>query len=585
MDDATLARAQKAAMALKEGRFDTALKIVKAGLKSAPKEAYLANMAGLALVQMGDPSSATRYFLTAWRSDAQMGEAPRNLAQALILLGQTDKALEVLGKALKSRPDDAELRYLVSSAHHSAGRFQDAIRSANDGLEITPRHAELYSLRALALEQTGDSIAAKQDFERAIKLNPTDPETRRAYAQFLAFHARVDAASTHVKAGLSVAPHHEGLLLQKASLHQAKGKISDAITCYETLLQEQPEHPLALNGLAFLVSHPRSTKVSKTISKVMRKPSVSRETKVLLGFAQAHLAKSAGQKDAPRILAKANAAASKIMPYDRKTDKATQTQLMAPFASNTDQQATSSATPAPIFIVGVIRSGTTLVEQILTQHPTVVGLGELARARHLADFQASTFARNSTAPDGAFFAQAYRTALPEIPKGTTHFVDKMPDNFRVIGYLLNAFPNATLLEMQRDPRDVALSMWANHFPTMAHSYANAMLTMAMHMNLYARTMQQWRMHFPNRIHAVSYEGLVSDLEPHTRRIAALSGLDWHPDMLHPERSASPVLTASTDQVRHTVHRQSVGKWQNEGDLLAPFMDILDSDLWPGVHTT
>ncbi|MGC1494580.1 MAG: sulfotransferase [Sulfitobacter sp.] len=585
MNDATITRAQRAVTALKEGRFDAAYKIAKAGLKSAPKQAYLANLAGLALVQNNDPLNATRYFLMAWRSDPQMIEAARNLAQALILLGQTDKALTVLAKALASWPDDVELRYLVASAHHGAGRFHDAIVAANEGITLAPKSAAFHSLRALALEQTGDAIGAERDFQHAIELNVTDPETRRAYAQFLAFHAQIDAAFTHVNVGLSVTPDHEGLLIQKASLHQAIGDTKDAITCYETILREQPEHPLALNGLAFLVSDQRAAQLAKTISKVLRKPSISRETKTLLGFAQAHLAKNAGHKDAAQVLAKANAAASKIMPYDAQAAETGQARLLAPFAGKIGQSTTLPKTPTPIFIVGLIRSGTTLMEQILTQHPAVTGLGELARARHLADIQASQFAQKGTTPDGDFFAQDYRAALPELSKSTTHFVDKMPDNFRVIGYLLNAFPNATILEMQRDPRDVALSMWANHFPTMAHSYTNALPAMAAHMNLYARTMQHWHANFPDRIHAVSYEDLVTDLVPNSQRAATLCGLQWHVDMAHPERGASAVLTASSDQVRQPVHRQSIGKWLDKRDLLAPLCDALDPDLWPGIRAT
>ena len=584
MDDITLARAQKAAMALKEGRFDAALKIAKTGLKSAPKQAYLSNLAGLALVQLNDPLTATGYFLTAWRSDPEMIEAPRNLAQALILLGQPDKALEVLNKALKSWPRDVNLRYLLASAHHSAAHFQDAIAAANHGLEIAPKNAEFYSLRALALEQAGDSVSADEDFQRSIQLNAQDPETRRAYTQFLTFHAQVDAAFSQVKAGLSTAPDHEGLLIQKASLHQAKGETNPAIACYETILRMHPQHPLALNGLAFLVEGPQSARIHRAISKAIRAPSLSRETKVLLGFAQAHLTKVAGKTDAHRILAKANAAASKIMPYNPNEDEATQAHLMAPFAGIISGSTAPSRTPAPIFIVGLIRSGTTLMERVLAQHPSVTSLGELARARHLANAQASAFLENHKAPDGAFFAQEYHTALPKTSKGTTHFVDKMPDNFMVIGYLLNAFPNATILEMQRDPRDVALSMWASHFPTTAHSYANALPSMAARMNLYKSTMTKWHARFPNRIHSVSYEDLVTDLEPSVRGIAALSGLDWHADMLHPERDASSVLTASSSQVRQPVHRRSIGKWQNAGDLLIPFVNALDPDLWPNIHT-
>ncbi len=257
---------------------------------------------------------------------------------------------------------------------------------------------------------------------------------------------------------------------------------------------------------------------------------------------------------------------------------------MAPFVQANMQKIAhrDKVPPAPIFIVGLIRSGTTLAQQVLCAHPTVTGLGELARARTLADAQAAAFARDGTPLDPAAFAAAYRAALPGMPPDTTHFVDKMPDNFRTIGYLLHSFADVTVIEMQRDPRDIALSMWGDIFPTRAHAYANDMAAIAAHMNLYARTMNTWRRLFPGRIQTVGYADLVQDIDAGSRLLAQICALNWHADMRHPERNRTVVQTASLQQIRGAVHTASVGRWRTQRDLLAPLINGLDRALWPGL---
>ncbi len=573
-------QATKISEALREGRFPAALKLAKSAMKAAPRQALFANLAGLAAVRMGDPRGAVGYFLTATRTDPTMIEAARNLAQALIQAAEPEKALAVLGKAGRTWPGEAGLSYLTVSAHHATGDATATIAAADTALALHPKAAAVLNLRALAQDRLGDSAAAEADFRAALAAAPLDAETLRNHAQFLAYHAEGAAATAAVERGLAAHPAHPGLLLQQANLLQAQGQAEAAAAVYHRLLERHPDHPLALNGLAYVANAATAPSLMARLSKAMRAPTTAREVKVLLGFAQAILAKRSGDAAAPQLLAQANAAAAKVLPYDANADARMQALLTAPFVTPLPDRQDTAADPAPIFIVGLIRSGTTLAEQVLARHPAVAGLGELTRARFLADGQARAFAQDGTPPDGAGFAAAYRSALPELPKGTTHMVDKMPDNFRVIGYLLNAFPGATVIEMVRDPRDVALSMWENFFPTTAHAYTNALPAMADHMNLYARTMQHWRNLHPGRIHAVAYADLVRGLEPVARGMARLAGFDWHPDMLHPENSTAMVMTASAAQLRQPVHDRSVDRWRGQEAFLAPLLERLDGDLWP-----
>ncbi len=580
MTPSQIQQAQKARQALAQGRFAAALKIARAALKTAPNSGFLANLAGLALVQSGDARAATGYFATAIRNDPEMLEAHSNLAQALIQSNAADKALAVLDKALGKWPETPAFLYLRASAFHAMDRPESTRDAADDALRITPENSALFNLRALAHQALADPKNADADFQTALALAPADPETRNNYASFLAFHARPTEAFAQLDIGLAATPTHPGLMLRKASLLQASGDFSGARQLYLALLTSHPDHPLALNGLAYVSSDAQAERVSVQIGKAMRSSKFGRDEKVLLGFAQAHLAALRHTKDAPKLLSSANAAAARAMPYDASEDTEIQRILMAPYVENRFVVNETKEDPAPIFITGLIRSGTTLAAQILASHPRVTSLGELTQARQLAQNQARAYQATGAAPDGAAFARAYRAGLPPLEAAITHFVDKMPDNFRVIGALLAAFPNATVIEMCRDPRDVALSMWRSFFPTRALAYSNDFSAMADHMNLYARTMHSWRSLFPGRIHTVAYAELTQAQEKTTREIAQICKLDWNSAMLHPEDTQSIVLTASDRQVRTAVHTGSVGKWRDHENLLAPLMAKLDPTLWP-----
>lgn len=580
MPGANPLRLDQAVNALKEGRYVKSLKIAKSLLKSEPGNAYLANLAGTTLIHLGQPHLAAGYFLSASRLDPEMIEAQRNLGQALIMGAEHEKAVVVLECALTSWPGHPELSYQLVRAYYGAGKDDKAISAANSGLTQNPKSAGLLLLRALASERSGDAKKADADFRHALDLEPDDVEARCAYAKYLTFQTRMDEALDQIEIGMVHQPEHPALHLQKASLQQALGDMEGAVTSYDAVLRSHPNHPFALNGLAPLVQGPRQTILQQTIERVLRQPAVPKEAKVLLGFARAQLARQTDPQKVPKLLAQANVLAARLLPYDPTKETIENAKIMAPFLARAVIANTQPSTPAPIFIVGLIRSGTTLAERILSCHPDVIGLGELAQARTLANQQVIAFGTHVHPADGADFAAKYFDGLPDLPPTTTHFVDKMPGNYSVIGYLLNAFPNATIIEIQRDPRDIALSMWQNFFPTQVHSYSNDIKDIAVHMNQYAKMMQEWRGLYPDRTHQISYVDMVADTPNISHHMAALCGLEWHENMQHPHQSNAPVLTASFQQVRQPVHGRSVDKWRNEPALLAPLIAGLDPDLWP-----
>jgi hypothetical protein len=243
-------------------------------------------------------------------------------------------------------------------------------------------------------------------------------------------------------------------------------------------------------------------------------------------------------------------------------------------------------TQRPVFIFGLPRSGTTLIEQILASHPQVHGAGELMLARQ--DFEAipgllDRDGEPSIACIGDLTAEAVRRLadrhdrrLLELNGGeAARIADKMPDNYLHLGLITTLFPNATLIYCRRDSRDIAVSCWLTGFRSVR--WTNTPEHVASRFHQHERLMNHWRKVLPAPIHQVDYEGTVADLEGTARRIVAVCGLDWHPACLNFHRTLRPVRTASFAQVRQPVYSSSVGRWKNYQSELADLFAALPHD--------
>ncbi len=250
------------------------------------------------------------------------------------------------------------------------------------------------------------------------------------------------------------------------------------------------------------------------------------------------------------------------------------------------------ATRRPVFVVGLPRSGTTLIEQVLAAHPEVHGAGELNLARFaFADLPAALGVPGASArewlprldaPAIRATADAYLERLRLRDGGrAARVVDKLPDNYLYLGLLAALFPDATFIHCRRDLRDTALSCWMTVFQSLP--WTNDPAHIASVFRGYLRLMDHWRAILPVTIHEVDYEEAVTNLEPVARRLIAALGLAWHPACLEFHRAGGAVRTASAIQVREPVHRRSVGRWKlYEAELADLFAALADGHPSEGI---
>lgn len=321
--------------------------------------------------------------------------------------------------------------------------------------------------------------------------------------------------------------------------------------------------------------------VASATQAIAQKPKKSEETVLLHLAAGTALIRLGKSQEAMQHFDLLHALDAKERRYSSKRQWGEFARIRSLFSAAPDTDFDTSVGPAPIFVVGLPRSGTTLIEQILSMAPGVHPCGELVTTERLLRelFEGDGPVDPAQAAD---FAATYREHLPDLPADTDKFIDKMPANFRYVGLLLAAFPSGKIIDVQRDPRDVALSMWTTRFSAKGMNYASTIPAIADQANLYRSYMAHWKAIFPTRILTVSYEDLVSNVEDETQRMAAFCGIDWTSEMQNPERNTNPVTTASVNQVRTGIHQRSVGRWEILGENLDLLISRLDPELWPDV---
>jgi hypothetical protein len=243
-------------------------------------------------------------------------------------------------------------------------------------------------------------------------------------------------------------------------------------------------------------------------------------------------------------------------------------------------------TRRPVFVLGLPRSGTTLIEQVLASHPQVHGAGELRLARQSLEAIPKLLGRAETplncvphldAPAISRLAQQHLDLLQAIDRsGAERIVDKMPDNYMYLGLLAALFPNAVFIHCRRDLRDVAVSCWITDFRSIR--WANHPEHIATRFAQYRRLMDHWRGCLPVAVHEVDYEETVADLDGVARRLVAACGLAWSPACLEFHSTRRPVRTASITQVRQPIYRRSVARWKNYEHELAELFAGLPLEL-------
>lgn len=453
-----------------------------------------------------------------------------------------------------------------ASALRRAGRVADAIDAYKQLLAVDDELPNAWYNLGWLQKQARLFDDALSSYARALELGVDTPEQVHLNRSviFSDHLGRPADAREELESALAKNPRYVPALLNLGNLHEDVGNRAGAIEVYIRALGEDPENALALARLAGLSHAPAlDEKLADRLRRVLSRPDISAWQRADLGFALAGMLDAARQYREAFATATVANRASRIGSGARYHAAAHERFVSSLVRTFDRPQAASDPAAAPVFIVGMFRSGSTLLEQMLGAHSQVIAGGEFdslpALIERIADYPQAVARAD---PDRVReWRNAYLESLPVSPSPSQLVTDKRPDNFLHIGMIKTIFPTAKILHTRRNPLDNLLSLYFLHLdPSM--TYAQDIEQAAHWHREYLRLMAHWRSLYPADILDVDYDQLVRRPRPVLDSVLAFLDLEWEDGILGFHLSRSPVKTASVWQVRRPLHTQSSGRWRN-----------------------
>lgn len=502
-------------------------------------------------------------------------------------------------------------------AHHRGGRFREAEKYYQHALRLDARNAEALNLMGVLACEAKRYRIATDYLSQAIALDKQNAVFRCNFGNALILAERPEEALSHLKQAIRLKPDlveaHANLgrayrrlsraekalacLERAASLDPKRlqtqvvlgevlsdlGRLDEAVVVFRRLLAAHPTLPQALAGLATAKRFTTEDPELATIEAVIAKLADGDPMLEVLHHAAGKIYNDLSDYDkAFDHFEKGKALSGKsfdIALHIQRVDMLVELFNAGFFLGRKGREAQG---PVPVFVVGMPRSGTTLIEQILSSHPEVHGAGELPYMRRmakdlgLADSNPRIFAERVRAlesHDIARMAASYMSKAQEGAGTASRIVDKMPHNFELLGLIWLLFPNARIVHALRDPLDNCVSCFTNLFNEF-HGYNSDLVKLGAYYRQYWRLMEHWRGVLPLPLHPSKYEELIGDPEGNSRRLVDFVGLDWDPRCLTFYENERSVRTISRWQVRQPIYASSVKRWEKYRHRLGPLISSL-----------
>jgi tetratricopeptide (TPR) repeat protein len=502
-------------------------------------------------------------------------EDPRawcDLGRVQALRGKFAEAEGCFRAAVSFDAKHADAWHNLGNALRHRGRFEQAFDALKRALLIDPGRAATYlALGGLLIEsqQLADALVC---FERAAKLDPSMARAQSRLAAQLAANGKVERAETHFRNAVTLDPDGPHGWLGLGQTLEDTGDAEGALGCYRNVLARATGDPAAqshaLGRTLALIHSPAPAALLRVARDAVADARRADDARAVIGYG---LAKHHDRhKDFPAAAAAARAANEarrrEAGAFDRDAfDGRVAALLGFDAAFFAGRRGFGLGTDQPVFIVGLPRSGTTLLEQILASHPLLHGAGELPDLSRLAERAAPdapwVSAARVTRESSAALAHDYLRALRDgAPRGRLRITDKAPFNLFQLGFAALLFPQARVIHCRRDARDNALSIWFENF-NVDQRYSTDFADIAHLRGGYERLMAHWRAALPLPILDVDYEALVADTEGEARRIVEFLGAPWDRRCLDFHRTERAVRTPSRWQVREKIYTRSVERWR------------------------
>ena len=608
------------AVLIKRRRLDEAEQVLKQTIALAPTFAKAHEDLGYALLEQERYEEAVEVLQKAARLDPKLDAAHFNLGKALASTGRGKEADAAFEASFELSPERKKLA--LAAKHHQEGRIEDAEQLYRQVLNNNPRNVDALRMLAMvaatakryddaerllrkAVGIAPDFLTAVVDlgrvlkeqdrfeeaidcFKNAIAINPNNPHTHFLLASAYSPAALNREAAREYRRALDLAPEHPGALLGLGNALKTIGKQDEAIKAYRDCIRVRPDNGEIYWSLANLKTYRFSDEqIAEMAARVDNPEGLTDQSEVnfLFALGKAHDDRQDYDK-AWSYYERGNGKQRMLAQYDPVQTETLNDAIIEVFDQALLEEKAGKGCPdrAPIFVLGLPRSGSTLVEQILASHSQVEGTSELPYLGRVA------MSLNRNRADGVNYPEAVReleaahlTALGEDyinyaqlhrTEGKPFFIDKMPNNFPTIGFLNLILPQAKIIDARRHPLDACVGNFRQHYAK-GQTFSYDLTDLGEYCLQYLRMMDHWQQALPGRILTVQYEEMVTDFENQARRLLDYCELPWEEACGRFYETVRPVRTASSEQVRQPIYTGALNFWRNYERHLDELIEIVE----------
>jgi len=577
-------------IAYQSGRHAAAIDLIGQAIGLRDDVPVYHNNLGVALGELGRFGEAAAHYQRALTLKPDYAEAHNNLGIALKEQGKLDEAIAHYQHAVALKPGYAEAHNNLGNGLKQQGKLNEAMAHYQRALALKPDYAEAHNNLGIALEEQGKLDEAIAHYKRAVAVKPGSADIHNNLGNVFKQQGKYGEAIAHYQRAIALKPDYAEAHNNLGIALKEQGQFDEAQRASERALQLAPRNGLYYRQLfdgMRVVAGDRGLAAAEKLAEDMASLPVGdqKELHFALGKAYADLKQ---RERSFRHFLEGNALKRREFVYDEPGMLGFLDRVRAVFTAELMHSKRDLGNPSmvPIFIVGMPRSGTTLVEQILASHPEVFGAGELTEfSKAVTSLGMSNGALSYPEAVPALSAEelrqlgaSYLDAVVAAAPVAERITDKMPGNFSFVGLIHLALPNARIIHMRRDPIDTCLSCFSLLF-TGDLPYGYDLGELGRFYRAYQTLMEHWRQVLPAGVMLeIRYEEVVADIERQARQIVAYCGLEWDDACLAFYKTQRPIQTASATQVRQPIYRTSVGRWKRYQHFLQPLIKELGVEL-------
>ena len=565
-----------------KGKLASAERAYKKAIKINPNFVEAHNNLGTVLLDQGRLNEASNAFRKALKLLPDHPMILNNVGNVLQLQGENEKALSWFEKAISQDPDNVDAYGNLGNALRALDRKKEAAAVYKRALEINPELADTCFNLGLILVELDELNDAIDYFNQALRINPADKNTYLGLGGARSAQGNLDQAVAAYQKAMDIDPLYAKAYKELGKALSDHGEIEKALTADRKALEINPEYAKAYQSLSQNKKFTEYDDDMRAMESLFSKKGISNEDSFHLAFGLGKAYEDLGSFDkSMQFVIKATQLKRNTYDYSIAKSQEQFNRIKEVFSPDFLSNHRGSGDPdrTPLFILGMPRSGTSLVEQILASHPDVYGAGELNDlGKVLASIRTSDKDKQrGKIPQGlleldarafADLGKQYITRIRQHSADAKFITDKLPHNFLHIGFIHTILPNARVIHCTRNPMDNCLSIFKNLLKN-GHGYADNLPELGQYYRMYLELMDYWRDTLPGFIYDQNYEDLVNSQQEQVSQLLQHCGLDWNDACIDFHKTRRKIKTTSNAQVRRPVYKDSVRLWTRYEKQLEP----------------